>query len=144
MIRTIYCKIAPSKQQGLTFIELILVVAIIGILASIVYPSYSDHIRKGHRRQAQADMAKLQLYLEEHYDKGYSADTIIIDGKCHTFCEVDRDRYEISASISSDGYVISATPKTTKGQQKDKCSGASYNKLTLAHTGESLPAECWL
>ncbi|MEI8655545.1 MULTISPECIES: type IV pilin protein [Vibrio] len=144
MIRIFYCKIASRKHQGLTLIELILVVAIIGILGSIAYPNYSDHIRKAHRKQAMADMSKLQLYLEENYDNGYSADTIMTNDICNSFCEVDRDRYEISATVSKTGYLITATPKATKGQNNDTCLGKAYNKLTLSHTGESLPSGCWL
>lgn len=144
MIRTNDCKIVANKHQGLTFIELIFVVAIIGILGAIAYPNYSDYIRKGHRKQAMSDMAKLQLYLEENYNNGYSYGVVLINGICGNFCEVDSDRYEISATVSQTGYLITATPKATEGQNKDTCLDKTYDKLTLSHTGENLPAVCWL
>ena len=144
MIRTNSCNQMRCKHQGMTLIELILVVGIIGLLAAIVYPNYSDHIRKGHRKQAMADMAKIQLHLEQNYNDGYSTNGILTSGKCLDFCDGAEDRYELSVTLSRHGYLISATPKADKGQNKDQCSGSTYSQLTLAHTGESLPKNCWL
>lgn len=52
-----------AYQRGFTLIEVMVVVAIVGILAGIAYPSYMDQVRKGNRAKAQAflmDLAQRQ------------------------------------------------------------------------------------
>lgn len=53
-------------QQGFTLIELMLVVAVIGILAAIAYPSYVDQIVKGRRAQGRTAIMEL-LQQQERY-----------------------------------------------------------------------------
>ncbi|EKF9790681.1 type IV pilin protein [Vibrio cholerae] len=144
MIRKIFCKPSVSQQQGMTLIELMIAVVIVGVLASIAYPAYTNYVKEGHRKQAMADMAKIQLYLEEKYHNGYTA-TGIVDAQkvCNSFCSVDSDRYKIVVETAATSYAITATPQSSKGQNSDQCGGNTYTSLTLNEKGVTSPIGCW-
>ncbi|MGL5430222.1 MAG: type IV pilin protein [Vibrio sp.] len=144
MIRKFFCKPRLVWQQGMTLIELMIAVVIVGILAGIAYPAYTDYVKEGHRKQALADMAKIQLYLEEKYNHGYTA-TGIVDAQnvCNSFCSVDSDRYKIVVETAATSYAITATPQSSKGQNSDKCDGSTYPSLTLNEKGVTSPIGCW-
>ena len=53
-----------KNNKGFTLIELMIVVAIVGILTAIALPSYNEYIRKGHRADARAGLLQAAQWLE--------------------------------------------------------------------------------
>lgn len=124
-----------KKLRGFTLIELMIVVAVIGILASIAIPNYSDYVRKSRRADAQAALMELAQQLERHYtaNNAYTGATLnaTVTGRVSLF-------YSITSSIGSQTYTITATP--TARQSADTC-----GTMTINHTGARTPttAGCW-
>ncbi|WP_061011011.1 MULTISPECIES: pilin [Vibrio] len=58
-----------KKQQGFTLIELMIVVAIIGVLAAIAIPAYQDYVKKGEASSALATLKALQTPAELAYQQ---------------------------------------------------------------------------
>lgn len=55
-----------KKTRGFTLLELMIVVVVIGVLASIAYPAYEDSILKGRRAQARTALLELQQQQERY------------------------------------------------------------------------------
>ncbi len=134
-----------TKQKGVTLIEMLIVVAIIGVISAIAYPSYQSYVLKGHRTQAMGDMVKIQLALEADYAKtsgGYEAIPLVTEinnNETCSFCDIDTSKYSLSISnASTNSYTIIAGPKFQANN--DTC---LINDLTLNQNGIGTPASCW-
>jgi type IV pilus assembly protein PilE len=54
-------------QKGFTLVELMIVVAIVGILASVALPSYSNYVRRGKIAEATTNLTGLRVSMEQYY-----------------------------------------------------------------------------
>ena len=71
--------IFSTKNKGFTLIELMVAIAIVGILAAIAYPSYVDSVRKARRADAQAALTEVAQKLEAYYAKNATYTTDMQD-----------------------------------------------------------------
>ncbi|MDL2337796.1 MAG: type IV pilin protein [Pseudomonadota bacterium] len=64
----------PGVSRGFTLIELMITVAIVGVLAAIAYPSYRDYIDRSRRSEAQGVLMEAAQWMERFYAENYRYD----------------------------------------------------------------------
>ncbi|MDR6214742.1 type IV pilus assembly protein PilE [Paracidovorax wautersii] len=109
---------APRRSGGFTLIELMIVVAVIGILSAIALPNYREYIKRGYRAEARAGLLQAAQWLERAATASgkYPADT---EFDKTPLVKVPSNTYTISVSRTDTTYTLSAAPKNA--QTGDKC-----------------------
>lgn len=130
----------PRKTSGFTLIEVMIVVAIIGILAAIAYPSYAEHMRKTRRADATASLTALAQRLERCYTQNFSYLNCLPASETS-----EQGFYSITVAAEKTTFSLSAAAVASGPQASDgKCT-----KFVLTNTGKrtaegSASGQCWL
>lgn len=128
-----------KKYRGFTLVELMVVVAIVGILAAVGFPSYLNSVKKGHRSDAQAYLLDLVQIQQQYFtdNRGYANQTTLfsldpVPSKVSTYYTVTMP----TPGTSPPSFTITATPI---GTQATDGAGA----LTINNAGAKTPSSYW-
>lgn len=145
--------VAATACGGFTLIELMITVAIIGILASVALPSYQDYVRRGQVTEAATFLSdyrvKMEQYYQDHRNYGPTGGTVCASGTpapaWNTFAP--GAKYFTFACVTSDsgqGYTITATGSAASAEGHVYTVNHNNVQSTTTFKGSTSGKACWL
>ena len=137
------------NEIGFTLIELMIVVAIVGIIAAIAFPAYQGQVEKTRRTTAKSDLLELSQWMERRYSNGFDyrdtsgAPNPPVDPTL-PFTQSPQEGttafYNISfdGNVDRDAYTLQAVP--AGGQAGDDCGTLTLDEQGNKNADE---ADCW-
>lgn len=148
-------RVGRRTMRGVTLMELLVVVAVIGILAAIGIPSYRRYLIRSQRSAAKIALLQLQTAQEKFYLQNniYTDDITTASPTGLGLLGVsEASKYEITVALQPDangtaaqGFVATATPTTDGGQADDtECGNFTIDERgTRGVSGGAGPQLCW-
>lgn len=143
--------VARRRARGVTLIELMVVICILGILAAIAVPTYRRYLLRSQRTEAKIALLQLQTAQEKFYMQNNAFTDKVSDasptglGLPNT---TETGKYDIKVTLGADAQTFDATaaPHAGGGQTDDKECGTFTinNRGTKGLTGGTKDAQfCW-
>lgn len=137
-------------ERGVTLMELLTVIVIIAILASIAIPTYRNYLLRSQRVEGKTALLQLQAAQEKFYLNGNAYTDAVTDAPPDGLGlpgNSETGKYAITVELGDDGqsYTATAAPAAGGGQEDD----AACASLTLTDTGvrgitgDGDSAQCW-
>ena len=144
----------PRRQRGVTLIELMVVMVVVSILASIAVGSYRQYTLRAGRAEAKAALLQQQNNLERCFTRFNRYDPTLPAGdQCVTLAadlatgiETEGRRYVITApTLTATTFELRADPRTGGGMTDDaKCTRFTVNQAGQRNSaGSATREECW-
>jgi type IV pilus assembly protein PilE len=128
-----------NKNKGFSLIELMVVIGLIGVLASLGVASYSSNVLKTRRSEAFTQLLRVQSSYETYYSQNntYPASNALPPAAAIP----STTNYSYTSITTSSGYTLTAT--ALAAQLSDKEGATTCSPLTLDNLGNKTPAVCW-
>ena len=97
-----------QKNAGFTLIEILIVVAIVGILAAIAVPMYNDYITRGQLVEAHTGLGQFRVQMEQQFQDARSYKGAGLDG-CGAKAPADAKYFTFTCAPADQTYVATAT-----------------------------------
>lgn len=135
-----------NRSKGFTLMELIVVVALIGVISAIAYPNYTSYMKKARRADAKVGLSKVVDREERYYIQNNKYTTSASDLGLSATATYTTDEGFYIITITSSGLTsgYTATAVAQGPQVTDTDTGAGdCTSMVLDSTGLKTPDKCW-
>lgn len=130
------------RSAGFSLIELMIVVVVVGIIAAIAYPNYSQYVIDSRRAEAHSTIAEAANRLERCFTRfnAYNNAACADAGTATS----EGGYYEVSAVTSATAFTLTAAPQGVQAE-KDDCGSLSLTSTGVRGYGgtPANPSKCW-
>lgn len=136
-----------KKNQGFTLIELMIVVAIIGILAAIAVPQYNEYVTKSRMTEAFNTLSDLRTRMEQYYQDNRAYNNGAACGvTMPTAPAVTNFTYACALTNANQGFTLTATGVTTRSVKgfTYTVNETNLRATTSVPTGYTANPGCWV
>ena len=135
-----------TRSRGFTLIELMIVVGIMAILASIAIPSYSEYVRRSRITEAVSALSGMRVKMEQYFQ-----DNRTYVGACAGGTVATLPSFDTTSNFAFDCPTLNATSYVVRAQGQNSMTGFTYTlndqnarATTAVPTGWILTANCWV
>ena len=131
-----------DNVRGMTLIELLIVVAIVGILAAIAGPAWNDQVIKSRRADARNTLLAAQIEQEQYRSNNLTYATSMSAMGMGSFDSTSRDYYRLEVvSADATSFLITATPNGNQANDST-CNVFAVRQTGPEHRGYAA-LSCW-
>lgn len=136
-----------ARESGVTLIELMIVVVVVGILASIAYPSYEQYVLRSRRTEGKAMLMDVVARLERHYMNQNSYTTDLTElGFSSASPTSAEGKYAASVAAGPSGdietsYTVTVSPQWPGGDAK--CGDLTLDSRGTKGSEKGDVEQCW-
>lgn len=130
------------KKNGFTLIEMLITVAIIGILAAVAYPAYNQFVYKGARAEAMSALLDIANKQEQYYANNHEYTNSL--QRLRVAATTETGLYSIRIVSDGSSFTVTAAANDAPATKDLQCTSFSINDLGQKQvTGTADAAACW-
>lgn len=139
------CLARRAAHRGFTLLELMIVVAIIGVLAAVAIPAYQDYVRRSALPEGTSAMATARIKLEQYYQDNRKYGVTTCGGSDMSF-PIAAGKFKVECALGTDAqtYTLTATGETAPAIGHVYTLSDKDEQKTTKFKGTSVDKACWL